>query len=271
MHEYLWVATLLLIACVSKTRSFRPNWRDAAAYMPLIEADRSMIAWEWLRRDRSYLAAIDAEANWPNLQFGTNGPARFGLVAFEPPHLAVPVARPVWNSSVHPFVLFAARAGGPDTSDLFDFARFGELGRLVVADRREHLLFSDGLSTIRLDGPSGTFSNGPVHLCFSFRGLASAEAPLLTIRRLIALVRTGGFSRSLHNVQHRAARWILILRTADALAQGATQREIAYGLFGRQTGEARWRSRDPSLKSRAQRLVRSARCFSAGEYRSLLR
>jgi hypothetical protein len=27
------------------------DWRDAAAYAPLLEADRSLFAWEWLRRD----------------------------------------------------------------------------------------------------------------------------------------------------------------------------------------------------------------------------
>ena len=42
-----------------------PDWRDAAAYEPLLEADRSLIAWEWLRRDRGYReAAAHLAGEW---------------------------------------------------------------------------------------------------------------------------------------------------------------------------------------------------------------
>lgn len=61
-----------------------------------------------------------------------------------------------------------------------------------------------------------------------------------------------------------------MLRTWYALAGGADQREIAEALLGRSAGEPRWRSREPSLRSQAQRLVRSARVLASGGYRELL-
>jgi hypothetical protein len=63
---------------------------------------------------------------------------------------------------------------------------------------------------------------------------------------------------------------VLMLRTWDALTAGADQREIAGELLSRTAVAPRWRSREPSVRSQAQRLVRLARLFSAGGYRVLL-
>lgn len=111
---------------------------------------------------------------------------------------------------------------------------------LLSGRRGEHLLVSDGFRTIRLDGPPGPFSRGPEYLRYSLGGLIAAAPRLLTLRRF------------------------LMLRTWYALAGGADQREIAEALLGRSAGEPRWRSREPSLRSRAQRLVRSARVLASG-------
>jgi hypothetical protein len=62
-----------------------------------------------------------------------------------------------------------------------------------------------------------------------------------------------------------------MLRAADALAAGAGQREIAQLLLSEEAGEPRWRTRAPSLRSQAQRLVRAARRMESGSYRELLK
>lgn len=249
-------------------RSFRPNWRDPAAYRRLLDADRSLIAWEWLRRDSEYRSAAELSGS-PTSGAGPVLAKRFGLAAFEPPHLAVPHARPVWRAPLHPAVLRVSRSpAGP--GDSFDLARLGHLARLVGDGRHEHLLFSDGLRTIRLDGASGTFTGGPASLVYRIGGVASAVAPLLALRRFLALARSGTFAAGLHRREPRAARWILILRAADALAEGESQRVIAGALLRPAAADRRWRDWDPSLRSQVQRLVRSARHFAAGDYRRLL-
>jgi len=54
-----------------------------------------------------------------------------------------------------------------------------------------------------------------------------------------------------------------MLRAWDALSAGADRREIARELLSLAAGESRWRSRQSSVRSQAQRLVRSARAFAA--------
>jgi hypothetical protein len=260
---------------VREETSEGPDWRDAAAYAPLLDADRSLFAWEWLRRDAGYRVAAGRSLSSPGPIGGMEpGPEHFGLVAFEPPGLAVPDARPVWHSATYPYVLGVraapamARQGEPD---LFDPRHVRALARLIERDGAQHLLLSDGLRCIRLDGPAGTFRDGPVCLSFAVCGIASAEPRLLTLRRFLALCRAGRFSRGLHRAEMRARRWILMLRAWDATAAGATQRDIAETLLRPSAGGPRWRTREPSARSQAQRLVRSARALVAGGYRAFLR
>lgn len=248
------------------------DWRDAAAYAPLLAADRSIFAWEWLRRDPGYRAAAERALQGRGQdEDKPEAPARWGLHAFEPPHLAAPDARPVWRADVHPWVLAVHAEPAVAELDLFVPERFRSVSTIVVAsDAREHLLISDGLRAIRLDVLTGTLAGGPALLRYRLAGFASAEQPMLTLRRLLALWRTGQFASSLHPREARAKRWLLMLRAHDALAAGAGQREIAAELLSREVGELRWRSRSPSVRSRVQRLVRNARLMASVAYLELL-
>ncbi len=259
------------------TGQARPDWRDAAAYRPLLGADRSLVAWEWLRRDPAYRAVARAGPQSPG-----DGPGQWGLHAFEVPDAAVPHARPVWRAHVHPWVLSADarrldlhgdrkdRATGNGT-DVFDLTRLAVGAHVVRSGPAERLLLTDGLRTIRLDILSGTVTGGPVRLHYRLAGLEGALAPLLTLRRLIDLCSGGGFAASLHRPEARARRWIALLRAHDALAAGAAQREIASTLLARSALEPGWRICSPSLRLQAQRLVRGARAMAAGGWWVLLR
>lgn len=248
------------------------DWRDVAAYAPLLSADRSLLAWEWLRRDPGYCEAADRalEKGSQAAQDSRSDAGKWGLHAFEPADLAAPAARPVWRAAVHPYVLEADALPADDARNSFELARVAAISTIVADGEQEHLLVSDGLRAIRLDLLSGSLRRGPVRLHYRLAGLASAERPLLTLRRLLALWRTGRLSAQLHPVEARAARFVLMLRVHDALASGATQREIAAGLLSAEAGEARWRVRAPTVRSRVQRLVRSARFMAAGGYLALL-
>lgn len=248
------------------------DWRDAAAYQALLTADRSLFAWEWLRRIPSYRLAAERalQAGVLNPTQSGGAPEQWGLHRFEPPGLAAPDARPLWCAKVHPYVL-SVEAGPPDGEDMFDLGRFAAISTVVpTADGREHVLISDGLRTIRLDVLAGTIAGGPAELRFLLNGLGSAERPLLTLRRLLALWRTGRFCRSLHPPEPRAKRWLLLLRTHDALTAGANQRDIAAVLLSAEAGEPHWRSRSPSLRAQMQRLVRGTRRMASGGYLELL-
>lgn len=248
---------------------FGPDWRNAAAYAPLLAADRSLLAWEWLRRDKAYRRA--SRMHWGS---GTAGrmarPERWGLHAFEPPDLAIPHARPVWRAERHPYVLPVHAIPGP-AQDAFDLKLLAPQCRLVAGIAgREHLLICDGLRSIRIDVLKGSLRESRARLHYLIAGFECAEKPLLTLRRLLAFCRTGHFSASLHRSEARARRYVLMLRAADALASGAVQREIAAELLDGDARADRWRVRTPSLRSRVQRLVGNARAMTAGLYWSLL-
>lgn len=247
------------------------EWRDGAAYAPLLRADRSLFAWEWLRRDPAYrLQAWRAFAAAGNGRRPNPAAARFGLVGFEAPHLGVPDARPLWRSDASPRVLTVEAAGTGGSVDLFTLDPLAGIATLIAGDEADHLLLSDGFATVRLDSPPGLLSQGRACLRYRIEGLASAEPLALTLRQFLALSRSGGFARSLHPPETRARRWILLLRAWDALQLGAGQRAIAEVLLARSAADPRWRTREPSLRSRAQRLVRGARTTAAGGYRMLL-
>jgi hypothetical protein len=246
------------------------DWRDAAAYAPLLGADRSILAWEWLRRDPAYRDAASASKNG-EVGPGPNLPADWGLHAFEPPDRTAPAARPLWIADLHPPVLTAAAEPPVRAADAFDISRLRPLVTIVDAGSgREHLLITDGLRAIRLDVVAGSVHAAPVQLRFLIAGLEAAERPLLTLRRLLALCRGGRFSPALHPPDTRTGRFVLMLRAHDALADGATQREIAATLLSVEAAAERWRVSAPTLRARAQRLVRAARFMAAGGYRSLL-
>ena len=248
------------------------DWKDGSAYAPLREADRSLFAWEWLRRDPDYRAAAGSIAGECGLELVSDErAAKWGLHAFEDPARGFGEARPVWRRGFYPLVLSAEAADDGARDDRFDLTMFSDFTSLIKGpDGGEHVLVSDGRHMLRLDILSGTLCSGPARLHYRIAGMVEALPPLLTLRRFLALWRTGDFSRSLHPPEARAARWILLLRTYDGLAGGAGQREIAEHLLDTDAAGARWRVAAPALRSRVQRLVRDARRMAGGGYRELL-
>ncbi|HET6942114.1 MAG TPA: DUF2285 domain-containing protein [Sphingomicrobium sp.] len=242
---------------------FQADWREEAAYAPLLAAGRPAFAWEWLRRDSGYRRTALGRAGPPA--------SAWGLHEFEPPEHDFTAARPMWLRSAWPMVLEADALGGGAELERLDISG---LGRLVSVRRScgvERLLLSDGAHSIRLDLLSGTLLEGPALLRYRIAGLVGTAGPLLALRQLLALSSTGSFSKLLHRPERRAARWVLVLRAFDAMCSGADQRAIAEGLLDRRAGIARWRIAEPSLRSRAQRLVREAKRMASGGYRDLLR
>lgn len=252
------------------------DWRDAAAYAPLLKADRAFHAWEWLRRCPCYREAASRHLSLGGRPAAGEcplpDPAYWGLHGYEAASLPVPQARPVWRADVYPYVLRAHARGCGASGDRFDLARFKPFATIAPAtDGGEHLLLSDGLRSVRIDLGEGSVRLGPVRLSYQIRGIESAEAPLLTLRRLLALCRSGRFSAALHSSEARAGRLILMLRAYDAMLSGASQREMAGILLSSESTSRRWRVEAPTLRLQVQRLVRSARAMAGGGYLRLLR
>jgi hypothetical protein len=253
-----------------------PDWRDSCAYATLLELERSGFAWEWLRRDEGYRRAFDTaqvsasgEARLRRDAFAPAAAEAWGLHAFEDPDRASPCARPVWRAGRYALVLSAFASPGRG-DDAFDLGLAASHATVLDGGCAQHVLLSDGWRSIRLDVRGEQLAAGPVLLHYRLAGRSSAEGPLLVLNRLLGFLKHGRMPRRLFTREARAARWVLLLRTADALAAGATQRDIAAVLLAGPMG-ARWRVEAGSVRSRAQRLVRLARHASRGGYVNFLR
>lgn len=233
-------------------KSVVADWRRAAHYTALLDCDRRAFAWEWLRRSDGYRSAwSDCSAD----------PSSFGLVAFANPSLSAPEARPIWAPDTDPQVLDSSVAGYTSrVDDAFDLLALSDFVSVeICGDDTEHWLLSDGRWTVRIDIQAGTLLGGPLLLDHHLHGMASAERKLQAMRQLIALSRHGEMPVGLHPREVRAPRWILELRTADAIAVGATHQEIARAFFGGSIADSRWRLENSSQRLRVQRLVRMAK------------
>ena len=136
----------------------------------------------------------------------------------------------------------------------------------------EHIVLSDGYQHLRLDVLDGRIADQEaVVLHIAFEGLDMARAGVPSLQRLLSLIAHRRFLRSLYPRDPAVTRGLEVLRVHDALAQGATQREIAGVLFGQERVGAEWNGLSDALRSRVRRLVREARAMAGGRYRSLMR
>ena len=253
-----------------------PDWRNERAYEALTNAEKPAFAWEWLRRHDDYRMAA---FRWLGKRWRDRGrlaeeqheAAKWGLHHFEDPRLFAPEARPVWHLRVHPFVLEAEAQRSGLERDMLNIGDFPDLVSLVRGRGAEHILFSDGRHSIRLDVTGPSIIDGPVFLRYRIGGAKTSYASFLVLQRFLALVRSGRFSSTLHHRDTKARRHILQLRAFDALCEGANQRTIAFELLDKDAGKARWRIEDPSLRSRVQRLVNDGRRSFSGSYLSFLK
>lgn len=194
----------------------------------------------------------------------------FGGSTFaEDPEVEAPDARIIWHASFDPGTLRVVAephcADDPDTLDPVLLAPW----LTVVADHSgEHAVLSDGSHHLRLDVVSGSLARGPVLLHYQLRGIATAQRKVLPLRRLLDFYRHRRFSVELYPRDRRIDRWTQTLRVHDALAAGASQRDIGRVLFG---GDLAAGTRDAeSLRARVRRLVAEARLLGHGAYRTLL-
>lgn len=195
-----------------------------------------------------------------------------GCTFAENPNRPAPIARIIWHADLDPGTLHVvALPCAPDHPDGITRDRLTPW-LAVETDRegREHAVLSDGWHRIRLDIDQGSIAVEAVLLRYQLAGTVSAEPKILPLRRLIDLCRRGRFARSLFPDDPRIARWVTMLQVHDALAAGATQREIGVALFGEARIAQDWNAANDSLRSRVRRLVGGTQTMARGGYRRLL-
>lgn len=251
-----------------------PDWRDSEAYDWLDGADPLFWAWEWLRRDPDY--RHEALANPPQRirdRFGTideqRAASKWGLHAFEDPRRSWD-ARPLWLPCRDKSVLHAKAIKPRAERGIFALEELQDIVTLGVAEEECRLLLCDGLSAVRLDVEGHEVLASQVSLQFEICGFEAARQHVRTWERLAHLIRGQLLPPLSFSGVNARRRQLLLLRTFDALAEGASQRQIAAELIRPEAAIRRWRSVNPSLRSQAQRLVKGARTYAQGRFWSLL-
>jgi len=196
-----------------------------------------------------------------------------GFTFAEDPDRAAPEARIIWHADLDPGTLrVIAVPSDPADPDSIRTERLAPwLALATDSDGREHAVLSDGWHRIRIDVEEGSITREQaVLLHYRLLGVASAEPKILPLRRFLELCRRGRFARSLFPRDPRIERWLTVLRVHDALAAGASQRDIGAALFGEDRIVPDWNDHSDSLRSRVRRLVHDAQAMARGGYRHLL-
>lgn len=178
----------------------------------------------------------------------------------------------VWNSANDAAVLHVEVLGRA-ASDRFAFnlAKLPLAVTVVTGDSGERVALSDGYRRVTLEVTGGTLLDGPARTRFVLDHETGIDRQIATLRRLVALLETGRFHRSLFPREARASRWLQALRAYDAMSAGASQREIADALFAPLYRGVRWKTDAEFLRLRVSRLLRLGRKLANGDYRLLLR
>lgn len=190
----------------------------------------------------------------------------------ERPEVEAPDARIIWRADIDPSTLEAcAHPVDKRDRDAVDAQMLSPWLTSVRDAAGEHVVLSDGWRRIRIDITGGSLSaGGPVVLRYRLQGHASAQPKLLPLRRLVDLCRHRRFSVSLYPRDRRIDRWVALLRTRDAVADGASQRDILRVFFDEEATPGLENGRTRSLQSRVRRLVAEAGRLAGGGYRTLL-
>lgn len=196
-----------------------------------------------------------------------------GFTFAECPDRPAPAARLLWRAALDPHVLrVRAEPAVPEDPEALDLTRLGRQATLARDDDgREYLALSNGWQRIRLDVIEGSiYASGQVRLHYQLSGFTSLEPCIRVLRQLLALRRDDGFDLSLFPRIPRMTQRLEALRVSDALADGASYRDVAIALFGIERVREEWGGRSDFLLSRVRRRAEEARRMASGEYRHLL-
>jgi len=176
-----------------------------------------------------------------------------------------------WDPSLDSTVL-AIRAAAPTACDDRAFDIFRQpcpVTHLRLLSGREEVLVGRGPASLRLSIVEGTLLAGPVMLQVHIHGAAQLDRSIASLTRLVQYLRHGRITPPKAR-SDRSLRRGQVLQVLDALAAGASHRDIARGLFGVATVDRDWNGSSDHMRSKTRRLVILARRLAAGGYLDLL-
>lgn len=141
---------------------------------------------------------------------------------------------------------------------------------LITADGRQHVLLRDSHRDLQLV-VEGASVLGPVQLHVDAIWPANRLRHRMNgLECLNTLCATGQLPDRLFPPEARGSRLRLVLQALDGSLAGASQREIATALMGRQRVQADWTDPGDHLRDRVRRAIRRGRVLMNCSYRDFL-
>lgn len=237
-------------------------WQARAAYFYLLRLPPSGWAWEYLRRNPDY------RSDWQQRHIAPERTAHWGQ-RFADPDLDARSTMLLWTHAVDSTVHIDRAESFLPSSDLFE--------PWHLPGRKWLMADAAGLSLTARIGSHTTRWHLGADLkdgdAYAYVLPAGAPLPkhLQQLRRHLAVLGAARSPRRLPSF--RPSRAALVhMRTIQALdgaLAGASHREIAVGVFGREHVAGRWHP-DSELRAQVRHMVHRGRQLMLGDYRRLL-
>jgi hypothetical protein len=240
-------------------------WRPVAAYLYLLKADRSALAWEYLRRNTEYRE--DFKSLRPDDPYWS---ARWGLATAEDPELDSRAVRAVWSLVADCQVELIAQPYAELATECFSLWSIPGRKSLRPSRRAFQLTSRAGPAFLELRITSDVADGEP--FAYVVRPGPMAAAQCQAIERYLEACRERSqvaSSESSTRPDRIAMLHMRSLQALDAIAAGASQRDIAEALFGTASVSERWHA-DSELRAQVRHLIRRGRSLVDGGYRTLL-
>lgn len=260
------------------------DWQDPTRYDYTRHLAAGAWAWEFLRRNEDYRRTAAAtrcvapesrlSGLSPSLPVTPSEPERWGLVAFADPGRSARTATVLWQPDLYDAVLPLTSMTEEIARDFpaLDLAKLSCRVTLVpVSDRVHHIFLGDEERWLQLL-LRGTSPIGRLHLVTDavVTWPSFADRHLL-LKRLCYLASHGCLAPDLYRPHAQADRLARVLQALDGVLQGASQREIALSLVGRERVARDWNDPRGHLRDHIRRAVQRGRFLMGSGYRHLLK
>ncbi|AUL45911.1 hypothetical protein BTL55_02165 [Bordetella trematum] len=243
---------------------FDAAWRATAGYLYLLHLDGPGLAWEYLRRNPEYQEA------WQHADAHLD---RWGLEAWEDPVLDARSACPIWNNTILPVLhVTSGPPGKAADSPAFNLWALPGRKRLRVLDA------PDGHLALLAQTESDCIRARVEHQALAAASTVywlpvPVSATQYRDQACLPLPAASGWTEQRRRRRTRGFRSQILhlraLQSVDAAAVGASHREIAEAIFGRDQVQAEWHA-DSSLRTQLRHYLRRGKFFMRGGYLDLL-
>lgn len=237
------------------------GWHPPAAYLYTVHLDGPSLAWEYLRRNPDY------QRDWQHRHSDDTRPQRWCLRHFENPVCDARCAQPTWLAEVNTAIPVHMDDDPPVGAPIF--CLWDIPGHKTLTDDGQHLRLTSfvGRQVARMMIARNLEDGMPY--AYAVRAGQQACARWRAIEAQLAVLDTESVAS--HPRPNRAAlAHMRSLQALDGVLAGASQREVAEGVFGSKAVAERWYA-DGDLRAQVRRVIRSGHALMTGGYRHLLR